>query len=103
MLENLSLGEENAKGEQQQSDDPTCGQCADALKKDGKKKFSIVPSFRREGGRLGNVSIDSRSLRSGHGGPGYAAPVARKMVVQNPEPKVLKVNKCVALRILCLS
>ena len=91
-LENFLLDDENAKDEEQKEDDPSCGQCADALKKEGKKKVSVIPSFRREGGRMGNISIDSRSLRSGYGGPGYAAPVARKTVVQKPEPKVFKVS-----------
>ena len=41
---------------------------------------------------MGNISIDSRSLRSAHGGPGYAAPVARRMVVEKPEPRAVKVG-----------
>ena len=54
--------------------------------------MSIVPSFRKPGGRMGNISIDSRSLRSAHAGPGYAAPVARRMVVEKPDPKAVKVR-----------
>ena len=65
----------------------------DPAKKDAKKK-TFVSSFRREGGRLGNITIDSKSLRmrSGDGGPGYAAPVSRRAAVQNPEPKPFKVR-----------
>ena len=85
------LGEENVE-KVEQDEGPSCGQCADLLQKDGKKKVSIVPSFRKPGGRMGNISIDSRSLRSAHGGPGYAAPVARRMVVENPEPRAVKVS-----------
>ena len=54
--------------------------------------MSIVPSFRKPGGRMGNISIDSKSLRSAYGGPGYAAPVARRMVVEKPEPRAVKVR-----------
>ena len=41
---------------------------------------------------MGNISIDSRSLRSAHGGPGYAAPVARRMEVEKPEARAVKVR-----------
>lgn len=88
----MLLGEENTEEESQQAGDLSCDQCVDVTK-GGKKKVSIVPSFRREKGRMGNVTIDSKSLRSGYGGPGYAAPVARKTVVQKPEPKTFKVNR----------
>lgn len=78
--------------ESQQIGDTSCDQCADAVKKEEKKNVAFVPSFRREGGRMGNITIDSRSLRSGYRGPGYAAPVARKAVVREPEPKIVKVR-----------
>ena len=85
------LGEGNADEEPQLGEDRSCGQCTEFLKKEGKKKVSTVPTFRKPGGRMGNVSIDSRSLRSGYGGPGYAAPVARRVVVEKPEVKAIKV------------
>ena len=91
-FKNVLLDDENAKDEAQKKDDPAFGQCTDAHKKEGKKKVTIVSSFRREGGRLGNISIDSRALRSGYGGPGYAAPVARKIAVPKPEPNIIKVS-----------
>ena len=86
------VGEENAKEDPKQIVDSACNQCDD-LAKEGKKKVPIVPSFRREKGRMVNVTIDSRSLRTAHGGPGYAAPVARKMVAEKPEPKTFKVRR----------
>lgn len=46
---------------------------------------------------MGNITIDSRSLRSGYRGPGYAAPVARKAVVREPEPKIVKVRRLTKL------
>ena len=66
-----------------------CDQCTGALKQEGKRNVPFIPSFRR--GRLGNISIDSKSLRSGSGGPGYAAPVVRKVAIENSEPKTFKV------------
>jgi len=94
MILNFPLGEEKTEEEPKQSVDPSCDQCNE-LTKETKRKISFVPSFRREKGRIGNVTIDSRSLRSGYGGPGYAAPVARRLVVEKPEPKTFKVGRLV--------
>ncbi|XP_068714249.1 uncharacterized protein [Montipora foliosa] len=80
--------DEKAKDEPVQGSQPSCDQCTGALKQEGKRNVPFIPSFRR--GRLGNISIDSKSLRSGHGGPGYAAPVVRKVVTENSEPKSFK-------------
>ena len=88
---NFPLGEEKTEEEPKQSEEP-CDQC-DESTKEAKKKILFVPSFRREKGRIGNVTIDSRSLRSGYGGPGYAAPVARRAVVEKTEPKPFKVGR----------
>lgn len=85
-------GEE--KKEPQKSDEEPCERCED-VNKEGKKKVPVISSFRREKGRMGNITIDSKSLRSGFGGPGYAAPVARKLIEQRPEPKSFKVRKSV--------
>ena len=41
---------------------------------------------------MGNISIDSKSLRSGYEGPAYAAPVVRKVAVENAQPKSFKVS-----------
>ena len=81
--------DEKAKDEPVQGRQPSCDQCTGALKQEGKRNVPFIPSFRR--GRLGNISIDSKSLRSGHGGPGYAAPVVRKVATENSEPKSFKV------------
>ena len=92
------LTEEKIKDEPQHVKDTSCDQCSVALKKEGKKNVPVIPTFRR--GRMGNVSIDSKSLRSGYGGPAYAAPVVRKMVVENTEPKSFKVSallKCIGV------
>ena len=88
----LLSGEE--KKEPQKSDEEPCERCED-VNKEGKKKVPVISSFRREKGRMGNITIDSKSLRSGFGGPGYAAPVARKLIEQRPEPKSFKVRKSV--------
>ncbi|XP_068760183.1 microtubule-associated protein futsch-like isoform X3 [Montipora capricornis] len=80
--------DEKAKDEPVQGSQPPCDQCTGALKQEGKRNVPFIPSFRR--GRLGNISIDSKSLRSGHGGPGYAAPVVRKVATENSEPKSFK-------------
>ncbi|XP_074610113.1 uncharacterized protein LOC141864291 [Acropora palmata] len=39
---------------------------------------------------MGNISIDSKSLWSGYDGPAYAAPVVRKVAVENAQPKNFK-------------
>ena len=41
---------------------------------------------------MGKISIDSKSLRSGYDGPAYAAPVVRKVAVENAQPKSFKVG-----------
>ena len=41
---------------------------------------------------MGNISIDSKSLRPGYDGPAYAAPVVRKVAVENAQPKNFKVS-----------
>ena len=84
------LTEEKIKGEPQHIKEPTCDQCSVALKKEGKKNVPSIPTFRR--GRMGNISIDSNSLRSGYDGPAYAAPVVRKVAVENAQPKNFKVS-----------
>ena len=84
------LTEEKIKGEPQHIKEPTCDQCSVALKKEGKKNVPSIPTFRR--GRMGNISIDSKSLRSGYDGPAYAAPVVRKVAVENAQPKNFKVS-----------
>ena len=94
MILNFPLGEERTEEEPEQGVDPSCDQCNESTK-ETKKKISFVPSFRREKGRMGNITIDSRSLRSGYGGPGYAALVARRAVVEKPEPKTFKVGRLV--------
>ncbi|XP_074609001.1 uncharacterized protein LOC141863385 isoform X2 [Acropora palmata] len=80
--------EEKIKGEPQHIKEPTCDQCSVALKKEGKKNVPSIPTFRR--GRMGDISIDSKSLRSGYDGPAYAAPVVRKVAVENAQPKNFK-------------
>lgn len=94
MILNFPLGEEKTEEEPKQGVDPSCGQCNETTN-ETKKKISFVPSFRREKGRIGNITIDSRSLRSAYGGPGYAAPVARTTKVEKPEPKTFKVGRLV--------
>ena len=84
------LTEEKIKGEPQHVKEPSCDQCSVALKKDGKKNVPSIPTFQR--GRMGNVSIDSKSLRSGYEGPAYAALVVRKVAVENAQPKSFKVS-----------
>ncbi|XP_068713541.1 uncharacterized protein [Montipora foliosa] len=80
--------DEKAKDEPVQASEPFCDQCTGDLKQEGKRNVPFIPSFRE--GRLGNISIDSKSLRSGHGGAGYAAPVVRKVATENSEPKSFK-------------
>ena len=82
-------GEE--KNESQSTEDQPCERCENENKEE-KKKGPVIPSFRREKGRMGNIAINSRSLRSGFGGPGYAAPVSKKLIEQRPEPKSFKVR-----------
>ncbi|XP_048581685.1 uncharacterized protein LOC5517160 isoform X2 [Nematostella vectensis] len=69
---------------------PACTECKDAVKGPKDRKAVNIPSFRREGGRLGNVRIDSKKLRGT--GPGYAAPVVRDSYVP-PEPKQVKARR----------
>ena len=94
MILNFLLGEEKTEENPKQGVDPSCDQCNETTT-EAKKKSVFVPSFRREKGRIGNITIDSRSLRSGYGGPGYAAPVARRTAVEKPEAKTFKVGRLV--------
>lgn len=94
MILNFPLGEEKTEENPKQGVDPSCDQCNETTT-EAKKKIVFVPSFRREKGRIGNITIDSKSLRSGYGGPGYAAPVARRTVVEKPEAKTFKVGRLV--------
>ncbi|KAK2550611.1 hypothetical protein P5673_028662 [Acropora cervicornis] len=54
---------------------------------EGKKNVPSIPTFRR--GRMGDISIDSKSLRSGYDGPAYAAPVPGRA----PKPVIKKTKK----------
>ena len=94
MILNFPLGEEKTEENPKQGVDPSCDQCNETTT-EAKKKIVFIPSFRREKGRIGNITIDSKSLRSGYGGPGYAAPVARRTVVEKPEAKTFKVGRLV--------
>ena len=94
MILNFPLGEEKTEENPKQGVDPSCDQCNETTT-EAKKKIVFVPSFRREKGRIGNITIDSKSLRSGYGGPGYAAPVARRTVVEKPEAQTFKVGRLV--------
>uniref|UniRef100_A0A6P8IQV6 Uncharacterized protein LOC116303278 n=1 Tax=Actinia tenebrosa TaxID=6105 RepID=A0A6P8IQV6_ACTTE len=82
--------EQDGKEEQHEpasKDAPSCEECKNPVKIKEKKTINF-PSFKREGGRLSNMRIDSKSLR-GSSGPGYAAPVVRQNA-QIPEPKQYK-------------
>ena len=76
--------------DQKLDDQSPCKTCEVDIKKDVKKAPNLA-TFKREGGRLGNVKVDSSALRLAARSGGYAAPIVRTVTVQKPEPKPFKV------------